>query len=366
MIIYMLFLLWAISMSSLSDKYRCVNNKRLEYFFFVLVVIGAVYVYTIRWYVGTDFGTYRDIFRISGRANFMDLLKVEKERLFSLIDWAIYQINHEDYRFHSFVYGIIIYTIAFFTIKKHSLNCLLPVMFYILTHAYTFSFNGMRQGLALTICFAAHSLLIQKKYKLYLFCIFIAMEIHVTTIMVLPFFFLGKLDITNKKLIIFECVFLFAMLTIGSLWDNIMNILSGAGQDKMVNDYGSALTTSHGAKPIRLIIQLPPLAVALWKYKNLKQNDYNNMLDYYINMAVFSAIFTVAGLRVVTLTRFASYFSIYQSLLIPRFFSAFKEQKDQRIFNLTLIVCYLASWYVLLHVDSNLLPFRLMNGTIFY
>ena len=144
-----------------------------------------------------------------------------------------------------------------------------------------------------------------------------------------------------------------------------MNILSGAGQDKLVNDYGSALKSSHGTKPIRLIIQMPPIVVALWKYKNLKQNDYNNMLDYYINMSVFSAIFTVAGLRVVTLVRFASYFNIYQSLLIPRFFTAFKDKKDQQIFNLALIVCYLAAWYVLLHVDSNLLPFRLMNGTRF-
>jgi len=143
-----------------------------------------------------------------------------------------------------------------------------------------------------------------------------------------------------------------------------MEFLSFLKMDKLVEDYQD-ITRAYGTKFIRVFVKIPIVAVALWRYPTLKKNDTDGRLNYIINMSIFSIIFTIAGLRIVNLARFSDYFSIYQCLLITRLFKSMNIRQEQVILNTCMIICYILMWIVLLHVDSELLPYKLENGKVF-
>ncbi|MBO5505210.1 MAG: EpsG family protein [Clostridia bacterium] len=364
MVVYFGLLVWVLFFSGVAQFARNKENRKgLENFSIFMVIVGMVYVYTIRWGVGTDFYTYKENYELIGPRTFEFSKTLSKEWLFNIMVWGIYQIRPNDFVFYNMIMGIITYAITVKSLQKSTDKIFLALMFYMLIY-YTYAFNGTRQMLAVVILFMGKNLLDEKKYVPYFILALIAWKIHSTAIMVLPFFFLGKMKYDDKRLIFIEISVAIVSLFVVALWDNVLDILEMLGFEKLAEDYED-ITGSHGAKFIRLLVKIPVVAVAIWRYPTLAKNDTDGKLNYYLNMSMFAIVFTIAGLKIVNLARFSDYFGIYQCLLIPKLFRSMERKDDQIILNACMIVGYILMWIVLLQVDSNLLPFRLKDGQIF-
>jgi len=364
MVVYVSLFVWVLFFSGVAQYARNKEKRKgLENFAILMVIIGMVYVYTIRWGVGTDFYTYKENYGLVGPRTFDFAKNLSKEWLFNILVWVIYQMKPNDYIFYNMIMGIIIYTITVKSFQKSTDKIFLAIMFYMLI-CYTYAFNGTRQMLAVVMLFMGKNLLDEKKYVPYIILAFIAWKIHSTVIMVLPFFFLGRMPYDDRRLIFIEISVAIVSLFVVALWDKIINILEMFGFEKLAEDYND-ISGSHGAKFIRLLVKIPVVAVAIWRYPTLVKNDTDGKLNYYLNMSMFAIVFTIAGLKIVNLARFSDYFGIYQCLLIPKLFKSMERKDDQVILNACMIVGYILMWIVLLQVDSNLLPFRLKDGQIF-
>ncbi|MBO5505509.1 MAG: EpsG family protein, partial [Clostridia bacterium] len=298
-----------------------------------------------------------------GRLSFSEMLEVGNEQLFNIIVWGAYQIMPGNFVFHNVVMSILIYGLAIKTIRKLTKDVIIAILFYMLI-CYAYAFNGTRQMLAAMLCFSAYPFLEKKKYIPYFIVLFLASKIHITVLLIFPFFFLGELPFNNRKLVLCEILVIFFSLYITKYWDKVMEFLSFLEMDKLVEDYQD-ITRAYGTKFIRVFVKIPIVAVALWRYPTLKKNDTDGRLNYILNMSIFSVIFTIAGLRIVNLARFSEYFSIYQCLLITRLFKSMNIRQEQVILSTCMIICYILMWIVLLHVDSELLPYKLENGKVF-
>lgn len=364
MIVYLGLFAWVVIFAGIAQRARNLENKKgRENFAIFMVIAGMVYVYTIRWGVGTDFYTYKENYEMIGPRTYEFVRDRGGEWIFNMLVWGIYQLKPNDIVFYNMIMGIIIYTMAIKTIQKSTDKLFLAIMFYMFI-CYTYAFNGTRQMLAAMVCFLGHDMLRQKKYVPYFILILIAWKIHSTAIMVLPFFFLGKLPYNDRKLMFIEVTVVIVSLFVVALWDRILGFLNFFGFEKLAEDYKD-ITKKTGASLIRVIVKLPIVAVAIWRYPTLKKNDDDGKLNYYLNMSIFSVIFTIAGLKIVNLTRFSDYFSIYQCLLITKLFKSMDNKDDQVVLNTCMIIGYILMWIVLLQVDSELLPFKLKSGKVF-
>lgn len=362
MVIYVMNIILAVLFSTKADLRNTNNNQRKICCFLLLATL--ITTATIRWNTGTDFWTYRDIYYLARSQSWQDLLSVEKEMLFSIFTWGTYQIAKNNFQFYTCIIACIVYVPIVLTFRKRAIQFMPCILFYILINLYASAFNGMRQWIAVAISFASFRFLQEKKYKLYAFWMLIAFGFHFTVVIVVPFFVIAASNLTMRKKIIIEIILLCACVGLGGLWSTIMNVLSGIGQDKYVDDYSDALANSYGAGFIRVLFELPPIFFSIWRYKYRAPVDSKKDFDTYMHMSIFSAIFMVAGTRFVTIARFSTYFSLYNCLLLPMVIRTFKG-RDKVLFTFVVTIIYIAAWYVLLHVDSNLLPFRLKNGMIF-
>src|SRR5690606_19464441 len=102
-----------------------------------------------------------------------------------------------------FTSALFVISIYLFVIKRFSNNYILSVFIYITFGFYTFLFNGLRQGIAMAVCFLALPYLINKNKLKYFLLIVIASLFHTSAWVMLPFYFLVhmKLRLEYKMLI---------------------------------------------------------------------------------------------------------------------------------------------------------------------
>jgi len=363
-IIYIINLLLVAIFASLSGDRE--TRPSIKILFATFAFASMITVFTIRWGVGTDFYTYIDIYNVTNSHSLAQILQYEKEVGFHLLTWLCNMIYPGNITFYNFIIGCLAYIPVIYALRKESEQFTLSIVLYILLNLYTFAFNGMRQAVAISITFAAYPMLKNKKYLAYAILMFIAYEFHYTTLIVLPFFILVASDFKMKTKIIVEIALLFSVLFLDELWGMLMDMLEGIGQEKLVSDYDQAITSSYGVRPIRVIAALPPVICAFWRYSYVnKERDNQRHYEMYMHLSIYNVIFYVAGMQLVTLARFSAYFDIYNCMLLPMICRSFKTARERKLFTFAMLALYALMWIVLLHVDSDLLPFKFKNGTTF-
>lgn len=155
--------------------------------------------------IGTDSGTYTAAY-VQKYYPYEYGFDKDIEYGYQFIDSLILSFSY-NYVWLFFVTSIIVISAYLFTIKKLSINYLYSILVYITFGFYTFFFNGLRQGIAMAICFLGLPYLIEKRLIAYLLVIFIASLFHVSAFVMLPLYFL-----VNSKIKI-ELKFLACLIT---------------------------------------------------------------------------------------------------------------------------------------------------------
>ena len=107
--------------------------------------------------------------------------------------------------------SILVIPLYMVTIKKLSINYYYSVFIYITFGIYTFFFNGLRQGIAMSICFFCLPYLVEKRWILYFVFVVIASMFHISALVMLPMYYLvnSKFKLEYK---VFGC-FIISLLT---------------------------------------------------------------------------------------------------------------------------------------------------------
>lgn len=143
--------------------------------------------------VGTDSGAYTAAY-VQKNYPYEYGFNKDIEYGYQLLDSLVLSFTY-NYVWLFFITSMIVVLAYLFTIKKLSINYLYSILIFITFGFYTFFFNGLRQGIAMAICFFGLPYLIERRVIAYSFVVFIASLFHISALTMIPIYFLVILKI---------------------------------------------------------------------------------------------------------------------------------------------------------------------------
>lgn len=345
-----------IKVNAIGDAYKSPDKK-----FIILAVAVIMAVYIFRGYTGTDSSQYISSYRGMRYMSFSYILELS-DVAFNVLCWIDYRVFGGSVELHYIVLAILTYVPIMFMYVRYTDNFCAAGTLYILTTGYYFGFNGQRQAVAVGICIIAFIELIKGNWKWFVIVVLIASRFHSTALFVLPIGFLTKLKTYSKPFIVIAlCLFVSAMFA-GSLWNQLFEILGMMGQDRLVDQYAGESTSYGGANILRVFVLAAPIIIGIIFYKSMSSRF--KTFDMVLNLNIIGAICMLAGTSNWLFARLSAYTAPFIPMLLMQCGTKF-ESKSKIIYYLVVIVLYFIYMWVYVHMDSQMLPYIMLNGMRF-
>lgn len=320
-----------------------------------LVCFVFVFFFAARWYVGTDYINYYSSFFELLNLDYLSIFENYRDLGFYLFSAFVGKSISANYFIYSLLLGCLIYVPIVMVYRKYSNHFVFTCALYIMLCLYTWPYNGMRQAVAVSILFIGYPFLFNKKdYWKYILIFILAFLFHSSTILVVPFILLTRMQPWSKKFLLICLSMVIVIAILPSFWTTVISFLENIGQTKMANDYSDLENLRSGVSFFRIAVAAIPVFLSFFYYEKLKDN--NSHIDLVINMCVLNLLFLLCGYRVTVIARFAAFFNIGLPLLIPEFLNIFTEN-SRKFAKILIFLLFFLHMIVLLPNDSGLLPY---------
>ncbi len=311
--------------------------------FWLPLIILTLFAGIRSYRVGTDTGNYTRNFNSQLNAEYFRFNE-DIEFGYQLLEYALLRVTTH-YFWLLVITSLIIVYCYLRVIKKYSVNYWFSVFLFITLGVYTFSFNGLRQGLAMAIFTLAIPYLLEKRFIPYLLICAIASLFHVTALFMIPFYFIVNLRV--KPLYKILATFLGSLLVSGVLVSYISSTNDRyEGYAKASDEAGGFLTLGFYTAIMILIIFVSYL------YK-IKDKDFQKLITFYAAGVVFIIPLAMLGTSPSGPQRLLAYFTWTLVLILPMIL--------KRINNIYLymasIVIFLMYFILTTSRFSNLSPY---------
>ena len=244
-----------------------------------LCAIVLIFVSGFRWKMGTDFSAYISIYNHC-KENWLDAITSFDEPGIAVLSKIASELYDSPVTFFVLI-AVITVLLNVITIKKYSNLFQMGILLYIFIGSWHGSFNGIRQYLAAAIIFAGHRYIYEKKFIKYLLVIVMASFFHITSLVMLPVYFLVNKKISWKRI----CIVAIVVLLIRYSYDYLFAIMSFIKE----NDQTQYAYMQRDVNAIRIIVAFAPLMLALLG-KNTKEMQ-NSETQFYVMLLVVNAGF---------------------------------------------------------------------------
>tara|TARA_B110000003_G_scaffold273584_1_gene311646 strand:- start:10470 stop:11564 length:1095 start_codon:yes stop_codon:yes gene_type:complete len=359
-LIYSFVLILSTGLSFFQRNLRSLKDYRNSYKLIALVPIILISSFKGN-LVGTDSYNYFEFFseiKVSDFTGFLDYLLINLlyvEPLYYFSQWILKYLN-ADYRvflifIYSFIWGSIYYA------SKNHIKYFYHVLFFSLTLGYMFfSFNGVRQSIALAIVFVAVNYLIKSNNKKFFLTIFVAFLFHYSAILLIPIIWLiSKINIEKEYwIIIITLAFLFPANIFYFPIQYIFSYIprySHYINDVIQYNYGIS-TITYGVFLNYIVVLLP-----LLYFKISKINSYNKLI---FNISFTGAVLYIIFSGNVIFSRFVTYFTFFQIFQYSLIFD-YLAQKNKIIDKIILSSFFFIYFLIKIFVnDSGVTPYNFL------
>lgn len=300
-----------------------------------------------RYNVGTDYAAYIIRFEevtIRSLKSGLGLSIEWGDILLCKIGWGI----SKNVRVIFLLYSIFTVIFAYKAILNNKINRTISLLMYLCIY-WTFSMNGIRQALSMSIIMYSFKYIIDKDFKKYIVFQILATSFHASSIIFFPFAIVWMIlkEKKGKEILIYLLYSLIPILIFAS--SKLFLTIQQFSKYSMYFENISFSDIGFGV----LLQNLPVIIMILMFKKKMIENNYNNY--FYITMYFVGIILQYMGYISLYLGRFAIYFNMVQIFLFPEFANLSKNKKDKLIINLVLIIyslgynliylCYIKGWY---------------------
>lgn len=295
------------------------KKRTLTIFFIFLILITG-----IRYFNGVDYGTYTSIFRGIGTINDYSYLEI----LFRII--VVFNNKFLNYNYNFIMCSILNFIFLYFALKKIKYP-FLGLFVYINLFWINYSFNGIRQGIAMNI---------------FLLALFSS---------TLNFFILGLISIGFHKISIFiffisKIIFMIKNIKINRITLTIISILFVAFSEKVVyflSFYIPKLVNYSikykGFSIKGLIFRVITIIIFLYFEKEIKKDYfYQKIFKLYIFSFLEYLLFFNSYMFG---TRINMFFRIIEIILYSKIFCILKNKKKKLILILLLSIFWSSIYY---------------------
>lgn len=332
MLPYLIIFLFASFLFFFAEK----SNNFLLFLFFVLFVFLVGFRDMIG---GFDVYVYGAIYE----AKIYKILSYKPfEKGFQLYFIALKFFSNDRY-FMFFVTSLIMTFMHFKVIKKLS-----PILFFSLfiyfCKFFLLSFVYLRQGLALAFVWTA-ILYVDKKYIRFFFFVIIAICLHKSAIIFLPFYFISKFKIPTATMIVVALVTFFISVT--SIANFLFGFLAESSNDEKFAKYNS----NSGDINLFYLFEIALLTILILLFKaKLYESKKGIMI---LNGLFCYVIISILSLTNATFVRFSWYFLIFILAGIPSIYQLIENNIQKRHFKLAVYIYYSLLFFRLLTVYDN-------------
>lgn len=204
------------------------------------------------------------------------------------------------------------------------------------------TYNGIRQFLAVSLIFACTGLLLKEKYIPIIVIILLASTIHASALIMLPIVFIVQGKPFNKRTVLFLFAMLMAIAFIDQFTDIITNIMENTQYSGEVDQFLNA----EGTSIQRVLVYSIPAFIALLFRKRIEMAD-NQLINMASNMSIatFGIMFLSAFSNGLFLGRLGIYTSLINYILLPWEIENIFTKSSARLIYVIMIVCYLVFYY---------------------
>lgn len=316
-----LFLAGTILFISQHNKSKLV--KKIGYiisFFIVFLPHG------LRYGIGTDyFYTYVPYFKFISKGE-----RYFTEPLFNFLNIAISKLTG-DYKVLFFVSSLIFFYLMFVSLKEASPNITSSVILLFLCQVYFYSMNMIRQSIAISIVLFAFLVIDNRKKLKKIITVILASLFHSSAIFLLPFLYLSRKQYTNK----FKIIAVTVCVIINNFFSRFI-----FGLISKYTNYGWYLNSKYSGLDVSLTLLIINLILFLLGLKYSKYENENNKFLICNNMNFFGfCLLNLTGIPLVT--RLVRYFTIFQIVLIPYYFTLEKNKEKSIILKIIIYIILL-------------------------
>lgn len=310
-----------------------------------------IFIAGFRYYVGTDYGNYFVRYAYY-RDHWIDYLRAFNEPGIKVIA-----------KFGSLIYdsAVTMFVIAalltvglcVWTIKKYSIDFCFSMLIYLLAGCYGGCFNGVRQFLAMSIIFAGHRFIYEKKLIKYVFVIILAMSFHKTAIIMLPVYFIAGKGINFKTI----TATMIGSIVVRYSYDVLLSGMSFLRGAEVSSNFTYAMTAVN---PLRIAVTFAPLLVVfVGKNSNALQD---NETQFYVMFAIINAAISFATAQSAYLARATIFTEIYSTLMYPRLVKVF-DRKSKKAATTIICIFFLIYWIISIRATGGA-EFRWVFGNV--
>lgn len=279
--------------------------------------------------IGTDTSAYVTLFYTIKVANIKELLQLKYELGYLILNKVIALLGGNAQTLLIVKSLIISFGFVYF-IKANSINYLLSAFLLITLYYYYASFNAIRQYIAIVIFINSFIFIKKKKFLYFLFMIILASLFHLTTILFLPVYFLGSINWSIRKIIIFVILLFLIYLNLETFVYLMIKIFPQY-ETYLGTDYLKGYTGKMYII-VNLTIFLFLLVVYIAK-GGYKYQDINILLVFDILIVALNLFST----KIYFANRLSWFFTPFHIIIIPKFLSLINESRIREI-ALSLII----------------------------
>lgn len=300
----------------------------------LVVAVILISVSALRWNVGTDYPTYHALFRVYA-AEVPHDLSLTNEPGIRILAWFSSQLGDSSQIMFASA-AIITIGLIVSTIWRWSPAFAFSIAIYILYAGWAGSFNAVRQYLAVAILFAAHRLIIERKFVKWLLVVCLAFLFHVSAVVAILFYFIPTKKTSAKYQLVIIIVGVASMLSMGFILDTLVNVTGDVSQWQ--GNYAS-----RSVNPLRVFTAFIPILL-FWLFNSRKQIK-DSQAWFYVNMMLVFSVTYLASISSAMVARFAIYPLPFVALGIA-YTTSISNSKERILLRVALIVLFAIFFFI--------------------
>lgn len=327
-------------------------------------IIPPLLLASLRYGVGTDYGTYELLFNQFSRGSLADYLQDSSsaEPGFYILVQISNFLTGDSAPMFAIAAAL---SLIFFYLGLNRYNIKHPALVYFLYLMVLFpmTLNLVRQGIAVSIVFYALSFFIERDFKKYLVFMIIAGLFHMSAFILLPVYFLNRLTKTKYENV--YLTFLPKLATVaGCILIFIPFFSSLVMQMPAFSKYGMYTVNAGEGANYTLLLQIAILISGIILIRRLINDSNRKLYTTIIIFATLEVVFGTIGYSSTFIKRIGLYFSIFGFMLLAESTGVLKNWGGKVLSSCFVIgygIVYFMIAYCILG-QSDLFPYTLIVG----
>ena len=207
--------------------------------------------------------------------------------------------------------------------------------------------------MAVTIIFAATSLMLRKKYVPLFLVILFASLFHQSALLMIPIVLIAQGRAWNTRTLLFIAAAVVAVLFVDRFTVFLDTALEETQYANVVSDYTS--WNDDGTNPIRVLVYSVPAILAFIGRKRIMYED-NRLINLCANFSLITAGLYLVSMVTsgIFLGRIPIYTSLYSYILLPWEIESLFTRESRVLMYVAMIAGYLGFYYYQMHITWGL------------